>query len=121
MALKVGYPNKSDRKKALSADPGGDIMIHGNCVTIGCIPIQDGPIEELYVLATEAKNAGGSIHTYIFPFALNEKKLEEHRAFNKETQDFWKNLKKAFNYFELNHSLPSISIDSSGNYVIATK
>lgn len=121
LALKVSYPNKSDRKKATSPDPGGDIMIHGNCVTIGCIPIQDGPIEELYLLATEAKNAGGTCAICIFPFQLTDNKLNEHNAFNKETLDFWKNLKKAFDYFELNHSLPDISVANSGDYVIATK
>ena len=41
LALKVAYPNKSDRLKATSKDPGGDIMIHGNCVTIGCIPLAE--------------------------------------------------------------------------------
>src|SRR5687767_11612592 len=71
LALKVGYPNKSDRLKTNASDPGGDIMIHGHCVTIGCIPIQDGPIEELYVLCVEAKNRNSLIHADIYPFKFD--------------------------------------------------
>lgn len=54
LSLRVNYPNqwdtahgKSDRRKNL----GGDIMIHGNAVSIGCIAIGNVPIEEVYRLA----------------------------------------------------------------------
>ncbi len=37
-------------------DLGGDIMIHGKSATIGCIPVGDKNIEEIFILATKAKN-----------------------------------------------------------------
>ena len=51
LSLKVSYPNEFDRKQAIQdgrVNLGGDIMIHGGCATIGCIPIGDDAIEELF-------------------------------------------------------------------------
>lgn len=56
LSLRVNYPNtfdqamgKIDRRNNL----GGDIMIHGNAVSIGCIAIGDEPIEDVFVLAAD--------------------------------------------------------------------
>lgn len=57
LSLKVSYPNAFDKKKTeLSniSQMGGDIFIHGKAVTIGCIPIGDEAIEEVFVLAQNA-------------------------------------------------------------------
>lgn len=54
LALHVGYPNETDRAQAKIEDRrqlGGDIMIHGSFVSIGCIAIGDSAIEELFYLA----------------------------------------------------------------------
>src|SRR5215203_7138629 len=58
LALGINYPNTSDRLLSDSLRPGGDIYIHGSCVTVGCIPVNDQQIEELYILAAHAKDAG---------------------------------------------------------------
>ena len=53
LSLRVNYPNAFDRKIAKQEKRtglGGDIMIHGGNLTIGCIPIGDESIEELYML-----------------------------------------------------------------------
>lgn len=119
LALKVGYPNKSDRLKATAKDPGGDIMIHGNCVTIGCIPLQDEPIEELYILAVEAKNNGNTIFADIYPFKFNTKnKSRIENTADVELKKFWLSLKKASDYFDLTQKRAVIGNDSQGNYLI---
>ena len=46
LSLGLNYPNSSDRILGDSLQPGGDIYIHGKCVTSGCIPIMDQQIEE---------------------------------------------------------------------------
>jgi murein L,D-transpeptidase YafK len=54
LALKVGYPNALDRKQGeLDGRKrlGGDIMIHGNEVSIGCLAMGDEAAEDLFVLA----------------------------------------------------------------------
>jgi hypothetical protein len=53
-ALRVGYPNEFDRAMAARdgrTNLGGDIMIHGSDVSIGCLAMGDPAIEELFVLA----------------------------------------------------------------------
>ncbi|GEM_PF-300464 len=56
LSLRVNYPNsfdltmgKRDRRSKL----GGDIMIHGDCVSEGCLAMGDKAAEELFVLASE--------------------------------------------------------------------
>ena len=59
LSIKVDYPNAFDTSKTkLSnvADMGGDIFIHGKSVTIGCIPIGDQAIEEVFTLTENARN-----------------------------------------------------------------
>jgi len=122
LALKVGYPNKSDKLKSRARDLGGDIMIHGNCVTIGCVPIQDGPIEELYVLAVEAKNHETSIRVDIFPFSFDVNNKEQFSLIsNPDAAELWDKLKQAQNYFDQNKVLPLVNIDGKGNYIVNTK
>jgi murein L,D-transpeptidase YafK len=53
LSMRVTYPNAFDKKMAKKekrTNLGGDIMIHGSNRTIGCIPIGDDKIEELYFL-----------------------------------------------------------------------
>jgi murein L,D-transpeptidase YafK len=54
LSMRVTYPNAFDKKMAKKekrSNLGGDIMIHGSNLTIGCIPIGNDKIEELYFLA----------------------------------------------------------------------
>ena len=54
LSLKVTYPNASDRARAKvdgRTNLGGDIMIHGKAVTIGCVPVGDDAIEDIFYLA----------------------------------------------------------------------
>ena len=59
LSIKVSYPNEFDKSKTELpnfADMGGDIFIHGKSATIGCIPIGDQAIEEVFVLTQKAIN-----------------------------------------------------------------
>lgn len=61
LSLKVDYPNAFDRSKAAQEQRtglGGDIFIHGKAVTIGCIPIGDRAVEEVFLLASHALDEG---------------------------------------------------------------
>jgi len=56
VSLRVNYPNAFDRKMAAKdgrKELGGDIMIHGKAVSIGCLAIGDEAAEELFVLAAQ--------------------------------------------------------------------
>src|SRR5687768_17557245 len=68
LALGLNYPNASDRILSDSLRPGGDIYIHGSCVSVGCIPVKNDEVEELYVIASYAKNSGQDfIPVHVFP------------------------------------------------------
>lgn len=56
VALRVGYPNAFDRSMAAKegrSNLGGDIMIHGKDVSIGCLAMGDEAAEDLFVLAAD--------------------------------------------------------------------
>jgi murein L,D-transpeptidase YafK/uncharacterized protein (DUF2164 family) len=123
LSLGLNYPNASDRLLCDLSQPGGDIYIHGSCVTTGCIPITDGQIEELYVLTAFAKDMGQDfIPVHIFP--VNFKNPRSVAYLNKFLQQFneyvpfEKSMRNAFYYFELNHQLPPVVVNDKGDYVI---
>lgn len=56
LSLRINYPNAFDRKMAAQEERtnlGGDIMIHGSRVSIGCLAMGDPAAEELFILAAE--------------------------------------------------------------------
>jgi murein L,D-transpeptidase YafK len=123
LSLGINYPNASDKILSDSANPGGEIYIHGNCVTVGCIPLQNDQIEELYILAAEAKNQGQDfIPVHIFPIRFNNKKSFEYLAKttkdNQELQRFAVKIKEVFDYFEEKKRLPLISTNKKGDYIV---
>jgi murein L,D-transpeptidase YafK len=118
LSLGVNYPNSIDLLRSSQEKPGSDIYIHGNCVTIGCIPITDEKIKEVYVLAVEAKNAGQTqIPVSIFPFKMTEGNLKKYIGYYPKQSAFWKNLQQGYVYFEKHNILPAIK-QVKGNYVI---
>ena len=57
VSLRLNYPNEFDRAQAAKegrTQLGGDIMIHGKAVSIGCIAIGDAAAEEIFTLAADA-------------------------------------------------------------------
>ena len=123
LSLGLNYPNASDRILSDSIKPGSAIYIHGNCVSIGCIPIDDFPIEELYVMATAAKYEGQDfIPVHIFPVKYNVKEslayLNNNIKGNTYLQQFNKNIKSCFDYFETQKELPIILVNKNGDYLV---
>lgn len=118
LSLKVNYPNKSDQVLSDKKKPGGDIYIHGNCVSIGCIPVTDDLIKEIYVLAVETKNRGAKIPVYIFPFKMTEEKLEAvlKTEVGKTHKSFWKNLAPTFQEFIKVKKALTYKVNSKGEY-----
>jgi len=119
LSLGINYPNASDKILG-DQNPGGDIFIHGNCVSIGCTPITDDKIKEVYLLAIEAKNNGqNKIPVNIFPCRMNEENfnlLKSKHSENKTLVNFWNNIKKGYDFFELNKKLPKVCVEADGKY-----
>jgi murein L,D-transpeptidase YafK len=122
LSLGLNYPNASDRILSDSINPGGDIYIHGSCVTVGCIPVTDKQIDEIYILAAYARNSGqDDIPVHIYPIRYNNKRSATYLA-NLEKNDsqlksFADQLESVYNHFEVTHQLPVIMTSSTGDYV----
>jgi murein L,D-transpeptidase YafK len=120
LSLGLNYPNASDKILSHATKPGGSIYIHGNCVTIGCIPITDDKIKELYVLAVEAKNGGqDKIPVHVFPDRLDLGTVEKLVAGYSATEKidaFWKNLQTIYQDFKLTRKLKPVKVNSKGEY-----
>lgn len=120
LSLGISYPNDSDKILSDKTKPGGAIYIHGNCVTIGCIPITDDKIKELYVIAVEARNAGQEkIPVHIFPSRFDtgvvDGLIREQKA-DAKTSAFWKNLEPVYQDFEKSKKLKPVRVKSTGEY-----
>ncbi|HTB53420.1 MAG TPA: L,D-transpeptidase family protein [Ferruginibacter sp.] len=123
LALGLNYPNASDKILSDSLRPGGDIYIHGNRVSTGCIPIDDEPIEEVYVLASIVKSNGEDfIPVHVFPVKYDEKKsfdyLSKVSQYDQNLQKFALTLKEVFDYFQEKKQIPVILVNKKGDYVI---
>ena len=120
LSLGINYPNTSDLKKTKAKDPGGAIYIHGNCVTIGCIPITDEQIKELYIFAMNARAYGQkNIPVYIFPFKMTDENYTKFRIKyrnNTPLLSFWENIKTGYDKFISAMNELKINFDKSGNY-----
>ncbi|MFZ9388709.1 MAG: L,D-transpeptidase family protein [Chitinophagaceae bacterium] len=123
LSLGINYPNASDRMLSDASRPGGDIYIHGSCVTVGCIPIRDEQIDELYILAAHAKDQGQDfIPVHIFPVRFSVDKsvkfLENLTKNDSDLKEFADKMEEAYDYFEKYKQLPVVLIGEKGEYII---
>ena len=123
LALGLNYPNVSDRILSDSLRPGNAIYIHGSCVSVGCIPVTDEDIEEIFLIASYAKaNGEDFIPVHVFPFRYNSRRSLEYFKLtaknNPALQKFAMELKDAYDKFEETRQVPLVLIDRKGDYVI---
>lgn len=123
LSLGLNYPNYSDKILSDAKKPGGEIYIHGSCLTIGCIPLTDEFIEEVYILAVNAKNAGQDfIPVHVYPVKFGNTRSMDYLGgvslTDNSSQQFWVELKTAYDYFEKHHRLPVVLVDNKGKYVM---
>ncbi len=106
MSFNIGYPNRYDRSLGRT---GSALMVHGNCVSIGCYAITDDKIEEVYTLADAAFRGGQPFfRIHIFPFRMTKKNMEQHKK--SKWIWFWKNLKQGYDIFEDEKRPPSVMV-----------
>ena len=120
LSLLLNYPNYCDQA-AGKEKLGGDIYIHGGCVTVGCMPMTDEGIQELYTVCLNAKlNGEEYIPVHIFPTRLTKNGmsyLNREYAHDLNKQQFWANLKIGYDYFEKNHKLLPVMYSPDGKYI----
>ncbi|MCP4553199.1 MAG: L,D-transpeptidase family protein [Bacteroidetes bacterium] len=120
LSLGLNYPNQSDRRKSKASNLGGDIFIHGSCVTIGCLPMTTLKIKEIYLYAVYAKNNGQArIPVYIFPFKMTDQNFNRYKTKHKDNKDlidFWSNIKTGYDKFMKEKTEIKFRVDSNGDY-----
>lgn len=106
LSFNIGYPNRYDRAHGYT---GGDIMVHGNCVSIGCYAMTDRRIEEIFTIIHKAFEKGQPFfRIHIFPFKMTENNFTKYR--NTKWNSFRKNLKEGYDYFEKHKIPPKVSV-----------
>jgi len=122
LSLGINYPNKSDKILSDKDNPGGDIFIHGACQTVGCLPITDDQIKELYVFCVEASKAKQTkIPVTLFPCRLslsNFAKLKAEHVGDNEKIGLWTDLKVGYDAFNKSKKLPQIGFLNNGRCVV---
>ncbi len=123
LSLGVSYPNAADRFHSRGSAPGNAIMVHGNCVTIGCLPLQDGPIEDLYLAAVMARDAGQkTIPIHLFPCRLDEAscqdRLTKAATDRPDLAAFWAGLRPGYDAFAATGTPPTVRAGRDGSYTL---
>lgn len=124
LSLGVSYPNAADKFHSRGKPPGNAIMIHGDCVTIGCLPLEDGPIEDLYLAAVMARDAGQqTIPIHLFPCRLDEDdcqaRLTTLAADRPDLATFWAGLRPGYDAFAATGAPPVVKPQRDGTYLLA--
>ena len=111
-AFNLGFPNEYDKAHGRT---GSFLMVHGNCVSIGCYAMTDPIIEEIYYLVEAAlSNGQKAFQVHIFPFKMTEENLEKYKS-NKWIK-YWWNLKEGHDLFEKNKVPPAVGLNNK-NYI----
>jgi len=106
LSFNLGYPNAFDRANGRT---GSALMVHGNCVSIGCYAMGDPAIEEIWTILAAALRAGQpSVPVHAFPFALNPAALAA-RA-NDPNAEFWRDLAPIWSAFESSGRPPRVIV-----------
>ena len=145
LSLQLDYPNAADRARRLKrasvtstasdaprgtkAPPtkqpslGGDIAVHGTCISTGCLAIDDDPIEQIYLLALEPRRRGRAIRVHVYPGRLEPERIE---SLLEATDDvlvvkLWTSMIPAYRGFERTRRPPVTWSRVDGTYGVAAR
>ena len=112
LSFNLGYPNKYDRHHGRT---GSALMVHGNCVSIGCYAMTDPVIKEVFAIAVAAFEKGQPFfRVHVFPFALEQNKLAKYQSH--KWYSFWENLQEGYAYFQRHKRPPNVDVHK-GKYI----
>ena len=113
LSFNIGYPNNYDRAHGRT---GSLLMVHGSCVSEGCLAMTDQNIGEIYLIVeNNFKYGHPAIPVNIYPFRMTASNMAMRT--NSPWYSFWTNLKQGYDYFETFHVPPDISV-KGGKYVV---
>ena len=106
LSFNIGYPNAYDKAHKYT---GQYIMVHGNCVSIGCYAMTDPVIKEIWTIMDKAfRNGQKLIRIHIFTFKMTEENMKANK--DDDWNPFWENLKEGYLLFEKSKIPPKVSV-----------
>ncbi|MBI4723621.1 MAG: hypothetical protein HY765_00935, partial [Rhodomicrobium sp.] len=116
LSFNLGFPNAYDQS---NGHTGSALMVHGNCKSAGCYAMTDAYIEEIYILAREAFNAGqAKFHVQALPFRMTAENMQRHQ--DSPWYPFWVKLKEGYDSFEATGRPPIVKVCSK-QYLVNVK
>jgi murein L,D-transpeptidase YafK len=110
LALNLGYPNAFEAARGFTGDA---LMIHGDCVSIGCYAMGDGAIAEIFTVVREALRAGQqAVLVQALPFPLTRENLARHET--SRHREYWRTLEPAYRFFERDRIPPRVTVSAAG-------
>lgn len=101
-ALNIGFPNAFDRAQGRT---GSFLMIHGDCVSIGCYAMTDAGIDDIYTVVEQALQKGQKgVPVHIFPFRMTDENLQAQGG--SQWSAFWRNLAEGDRLFQASRQPP---------------
>jgi len=108
LAFNLGFPNAYDKAHKRT---GSYLMVHGECVSIGCYAMTNSKIDEIYKLVEEALKSGQKyIQVHAFPFRMTDINMAKYA--DNEWYDFWTELQEGYNYFESEKLPPHVTVQN---------
>ncbi|WP_241575276.1 peptidoglycan meso-diaminopimelic acid protein amidase [Rosenbergiella nectarea] len=112
-AINLGFPNQYDRANGYN---GNYLMIHGDCVSIGCYAMTNSGIDQIFKYVTAAFNNGQTqIEVNIYPFRMTDDNMRRYAG--SQYINFWKQLKPGYDYFEKYKQPPMIAV-MNNQYIV---
>lgn len=106
LSFNVGFPNKFDQAWGRT---GSNLMVHGDCKSVGCFAMTDEGVKELYALVRESFRGGNrSVQMQLLPFRMNEANLSANAA--SPHLAFWRNLKEGTDIFDATKLPPAVDV-----------
>ncbi|MEM6407224.1 MAG: murein L,D-transpeptidase family protein [Pseudomonadota bacterium] len=113
LSFNLGFPNPYDRARSRT---GSFLMVHGDCLSIGCYAMTDPAIEQIYVMVEAALRSGQrTVPVHAFPFRMTRARLAAEADY--QWYGFWRELQPAYLEFERTRIPPEIR-QSGGRYLI---
>jgi len=106
LSINTGFPNEFD--KANHRD-GSFLMVHGDCLSIGCYAMTDEQIAEIYSLTRDALLHGqDTFQIQAYPFRMTPANLAHHRT--NPNMAFWTMIKIGNDHFEATRLEPKVEV-----------
>lgn len=116
LSFNTGFPNKFDRAHGRS---GTNLMVHGDCKSVGCYAMTDEQMKEIYALARESFAGGNaSFKLELYPFRMTDENMARYSS--NPNIEFWRNLKQGYDTLDKAKRPPQVDV-CGGRYVFDAK